>query len=108
MKRTMVGVMALTVSGLFGMAAPAHASCSEVGDPACTVGGAVNATLCTAQEIAKSGGKPSTQDIADCFTQTTGERRSSDIVDTGVVEKVECFFRVYITEGGESGLDCLT
>jgi hypothetical protein len=108
-KRTIVGIMVLALSGLFGATAPAHASCNEVGDPACTVGGGVNAALCTAQELAKSGGKPSGQDIADCFTQTTGGgNRSSDIVDTGIVEKVECFFRVYIQEGGESGLDCLT
>ncbi len=30
------------------------------------------------------------------------------VADTGLVEKVECLFRVYINEGGESGLDCLT
>ena len=107
-KRTIVGIMVLALSGLFGMVAPAHASCNEVGDPSCTVGGAVNATLCTAGEIAKSGGKPNGQDIADCFNQTTGGRRSNDIADTGIVEKVECMFRVYIQEGGESGLDCLT
>ena len=33
---------------------------------------------------------------------------ASDVVDTNAKEKVECLFRVYIQEGGESGLDCLT
>jgi hypothetical protein len=33
---------------------------------------------------------------------------AADPVDTGIVERVECLFRVYINEGGESGLDCLT
>ncbi|HJR45666.1 MAG TPA: hypothetical protein VJ927_08690 [Actinomycetota bacterium] len=28
--------------------------------------------------------------------------------DTNIKERVECMFRVYIQEGGESGLDCLT
>lgn len=31
----------------------------------------------------------------------------SGLVDSGIVEKVECLFRVYVNEGGESGLDCL-
>ncbi len=26
---------------------------------------------------------------------------------SGATEKIECLFRVYINEGGESGLDCL-
>jgi hypothetical protein len=108
-KRAVVAAVVMGLSGLVGVAAPAQASCNEVGDPACTVGGGVNAALCTAQEIAKSGGKPSGQDIADCFTQTTGGASAkSDAVDTGIVQKVECMFRVYIQEGGESGLDCLT
>lgn len=29
-------------------------------------------------------------------------------VETNIVERVECLFRVYVTEGGEQGLDCLT
>ena len=33
---------------------------------------------------------------------------AGDIVDTDATDKVECLFRVYIQEGGESGLDCLT
>lgn len=32
---------------------------------------------------------------------------ASDLVDSTATEKVECLFRVYINEGGESGLDCL-
>ena len=107
-ERTIVGVVVLAMTGLLGVAAPAQASCNEVGDPVCTIGGVANAALCTAQEVAKSGGKPSTGEIADCFTQTTGGPARSDIVDTNVKEKVECLFRVYINEGGESGLDCLT
>ena len=30
------------------------------------------------------------------------------LVDSEIVEKVECLFRVYVNEGGESGLDCLS
>ena len=108
-KRIVVSVVVLALAGLPGLATPAQASCNEVGDPACTVGGVANAALCTAQEVAKSGGKPSTGDIADCFTQTTGgSSAQSDIVDTNLKEKIECMFRVYIQEGGEQGLDCLT
>jgi hypothetical protein len=33
---------------------------------------------------------------------------ASEIVDSQATDKVECFFRVYIQEGGENGLDCLT
>jgi hypothetical protein len=107
-KRMVVGVVVLAMAGLPGLAAPAQASCNEVGDPACTVGGAANATLCTAQEVAKSGGKPNMGEIADCFTQTTGPASATDIVDSDLKQKVQCMFRQYIQEGGESGLDCLT
>lgn len=30
------------------------------------------------------------------------------VAETNVTEKIECMFRVYVTEGGENGLDCLT
>jgi hypothetical protein len=30
------------------------------------------------------------------------------LAETNIVERVECLFRVYVTEGGENGLDCLT
>jgi hypothetical protein len=103
-KRMVVGVVVLATSGLMVLAAPARA-CTEVGDPACTVDGAVNASLCIANEVVKGGGKTEMHEIRDCFLQTTG--RSNDLADTGVTEKVECMFRVYIQEGGESGLDCL-
>jgi hypothetical protein len=33
---------------------------------------------------------------------------AGDPVETNVIERVECLFRVYVTEGGEQGLDCLT
>ena len=33
---------------------------------------------------------------------------ATDPIDSNIVEKVECMFRVYINEGGEQGLDCLT
>lgn len=39
---------------------------------------------------------------------TAGAASATDPVDSNVVEKVECTFRVYVTEGGENGLDCLT
>ena len=30
------------------------------------------------------------------------------LVDSNLIERVQCLFRVYVTEGGEQGLDCLT
>lgn len=33
---------------------------------------------------------------------------AADPAETNIVERVECLFRVYVTEGGEQGLDCLT
>lgn len=39
---------------------------------------------------------------------TSGAAWATDpLAETNVVERVECLFRVYVTEGGESGLDCL-
>lgn len=38
---------------------------------------------------------------------TAGPASATDPVQSNVVERVECMFRVYVTEGGESGLDCL-
>jgi len=102
-RRMVVAVAVIALSGLPVLAAPAQASCNEVGDPSCTVQGWTNAALCTANEVAKSGGTPNKQEIADCFTQTTGSPAA-----TGTKEKVECMFRVYIQEGGDSGLDCLS
>ncbi|HEX2295893.1 MAG TPA: hypothetical protein VHN37_11345 [Actinomycetota bacterium] len=32
---------------------------------------------------------------------------AQDVADTNVTERIECLFRVYVTEGGEQGLDCL-
>lgn len=29
------------------------------------------------------------------------------LVDSGIVERVECLFRAYFNEGGQNGLDCL-
>ncbi|MDQ3915315.1 MAG: hypothetical protein M3323_08310 [Actinomycetota bacterium] len=34
-------------------------------------------------------------------------RETDPLVDSGIVERVECLFRVYVNEGGENGLDCL-
>jgi hypothetical protein len=71
-KMRMVVLSAIVaVSGLTALATPAHACGSEPGDPGCTVAGAVNATVCTATTIAKSGGKIDMGAIADCFNQTT-------------------------------------
>ena len=103
-RRMVVAVVVLALSGLPVLAAPANASCNEVGDPSCTVQGWTNAALCTANEVAS--GAPNKQDLADCFTQTTGSPGGN--ADTNVKEKVQCMFRQYIQEGGESGLDCLT
>ena len=38
---------------------------------------------------------------------TAGVASAQPVADTNIVERVECFFRVYVTEGGEQGLDCL-
>lgn len=32
---------------------------------------------------------------------------AQDLVDSRIVERIECLFRVYVNEGGENGLDCL-
>jgi hypothetical protein len=61
----------VAAGGLVVMPAPAQACGSEPGDPGCTVGGAVNATVCAAISVAKSGGKIDKGELADCFTQTT-------------------------------------
>lgn len=37
-----------------------------------------------------------------------GPAAANELTDTNLTEKVECMFRVYISEGGESGLECLT
>ncbi len=34
-------------------------------------------------------------------------REANPLADSNVVERVECLVRVYVTEGGEQGLDCL-
>jgi hypothetical protein len=39
---------------------------------------------------------------------TAGAASANDPLDSNVVEKVECMLRVYVNEGGENGLDCLT
>ena len=94
----------VAAGGLVAMPGPALACGSEPGDPGCTVGSVVNATTCTATSVVKGGGKIDKGEIADCFTQTT----RSEAVESNITDKVECMFRVYIQEGGESGLDCLT
>jgi hypothetical protein len=73
MRKVKIAVLgvAVALSGLTALASPAKASCNEVGDPACTVAGVVNATTCTATTVAKSGGKLDFGAIADCFNQTT-------------------------------------
>lgn len=38
---------------------------------------------------------------------TAGVASAGPEADTNIVERVECLFRVYFTEGGEQGLDCL-
>jgi hypothetical protein len=38
---------------------------------------------------------------------TTGVASAGEAAETNVKERVECLFRVYISEGGEQGLDCL-
>ena len=43
------------------------------------------------------------------FTGSVASAADPDsLVDTNIKERVECLFRVYIQEGGESGADCLT
>jgi hypothetical protein len=42
------------------------------------------------------------------FIGSAASAQDPGVVDSGVVEKVECLFRVYVNEGGESGLDCLS
>lgn len=37
----------------------------------------------------------------------SGVASADPAVETNVVERVECLFRVYVNEGGEQGLDCL-
>lgn len=32
---------------------------------------------------------------------------ANEVAETNATEKVECLFRVYVTEGGEQGLECL-
>jgi hypothetical protein len=39
---------------------------------------------------------------------TASAALAADPAETNIVERVECLFRVYVTEGGEQGLDCLT
>ena len=38
---------------------------------------------------------------------TAGVASAQPLADTNVTERVECLFRVYVTEGGDQGLDCL-
>lgn len=38
---------------------------------------------------------------------TASAQDPGGLVDSQIVEKVECLFRVYVNEGGENGLDCL-
>lgn len=38
---------------------------------------------------------------------TAGVASARPVAETNIVERVECLFRVYVTEGGEQGLDCL-
>lgn len=38
---------------------------------------------------------------------TAGVASARPVADTNVTERVECLFRVYVTEGGDQGLDCL-
>lgn len=33
---------------------------------------------------------------------------AQDLVDSRIVERVECLFRVYVNEGGNNGLGCLS
>jgi hypothetical protein len=40
------------------------------------------------------------------FIGAATSAQASEIVDSQIVERVECLFRVYINEGGENGLDC--
>ncbi|HEV2755119.1 MAG TPA: hypothetical protein VG318_05005 [Actinomycetota bacterium] len=37
-----------------------------------------------------------------------GPAMANELVDTAATDKVACLFRVYIQEGGENGLECLT
>lgn len=39
---------------------------------------------------------------------TAAAASAQPAAETNIVERVECLFRVYINEGGEQGLDCLT
>ncbi len=32
---------------------------------------------------------------------------AQELVDSRIVERVECLFRVYVNEGGQNGLECL-
>jgi hypothetical protein len=38
---------------------------------------------------------------------TAGVASAQSAAETNIVERVECLFRVYVTEGGDQGLDCL-
>ncbi|HWL64357.1 MAG TPA: hypothetical protein VNP73_00130 [Actinomycetota bacterium] len=74
MRKTRFAVLGVIVAvgSLTTFASPAHA-CNEVGDPACTVGGAVNASACVASlvaESAKTGEPINKHELADCFNQT--------------------------------------
>ena len=38
---------------------------------------------------------------------TAGVASAQPLAETNIVERVECLFRVYVTEGGDQGPDCL-
>jgi cytochrome c biogenesis protein CcdA len=38
---------------------------------------------------------------------SAGAAAAGEAAETNVIERIECLFRVYVTEGGEQGLDCL-
>ena len=46
--------------------------------------------------------------LVAAMVATPGIASANDLVDTNATDKVECLFRVYIQEGGEQGLECLT
>lgn len=37
----------------------------------------------------------------------SGVASAGPAAETNVKERIECMFRVYVTEGGEQGLECL-
>jgi hypothetical protein len=67
---TILGIgCAVAVASLVPLATPANASCTEVGDPSCTVAEVVEAGTCSATLLVKN--PKNYAELGDCFTQPT-------------------------------------